>query len=64
LNLIKEVNSKSERRILFSIWSPFETEDPNEIPEEFKVKVVSKGMDVYNGQSRTISIERMVCRTG
>ncbi len=44
-----EINdlSESEWRILFSVLSPFNTDNPNEIPEEFKVNPVSKGTDVY-----------------
>lgn len=32
-----QVNSNSERRILFSIWSAFSTDDPKQIPDDFKV---------------------------
>ena len=30
-------NSATERRILFSLWSPFETDDPKTIPEDQKI---------------------------
>ena len=29
-----QVNSPTERRILFSVWSPFHTDDPSEIPDQ------------------------------
>jgi len=45
-----QVNSETERRILFSIWSPFETDDPAAIPEDKKIIMVKKGKDVYNGE--------------
>lgn len=38
-----QVNSATERRILFSVWSPYSTNDPGSIPEDQKVKLVSKG---------------------
>jgi len=39
-----------ERRMLFSIWSAFETDNPDHIPEEYKVVLVEKGEDVYVGE--------------
>lgn len=45
-----QVNSESERRILFSVWSPFKTDDPNAIPEDHKIKLLKKGQDVYSGE--------------
>lgn len=41
-----QVNSATERRVLFSVWSPYETDDPSTIPEEYKVKVIRKGEGV------------------
>jgi hypothetical protein len=41
-----QVNSKSERRILFSIWSAFSTDDPSQIPEDFKVTNLGNGKGV------------------
>jgi len=29
-----QVNTATERRVLFSVWSPFATDDPTEIPED------------------------------
>lgn len=45
-----QVNSPSERRILFSIWSPYKTDNPNEIPEEYKIKLLKKGAGVTTGE--------------
>ncbi len=45
-----QVNSPAERRILFSIWSPYKTDDPSSIPEEFKIKLLKKGEDVNTGK--------------
>lgn len=45
-----QVNSATERRVLFSVWSPFETDDPTQIPESHKVKLVKKGANVVTGE--------------
>lgn len=45
-----QVNSDTERRILFSVWSPYTTDNPDEIPEEYKIKMIKKGEDVYTGE--------------
>ncbi|TXE11438.1 DUF3472 domain-containing protein [Algoriphagus aquimarinus] len=45
-----QVNSDSERRILFSVWSPFKTDNPGEIPDEEKIILLKKGEDVYTGE--------------
>ncbi|WP_108211882.1 DUF3472 domain-containing protein [Pontibacter mucosus] len=45
-----QVNSPSERRVLFSVWSPFVTDNPEEIPEEEKIKLLKKGEGVYTGE--------------
>ncbi len=45
-----QVNSASERRILFSIWSPFTTDDPSKIPADQKIILLKKGQDVYTGE--------------
>jgi hypothetical protein len=42
-------NSATERRILFSVWSPFETDDPEAIPEAQRIRLLKKGKDVYTG---------------
>ncbi|SFG61489.1 DUF3472 domain-containing protein [Pedobacter insulae] len=45
-----QVNSPTERRILFSVWSPFVTDNPKEIPENQKIKLLKKGKEVYTGE--------------
>lgn len=45
-----QVNSATERRILFSVWSPFKTDNPNSIPDEQKIVMVKKGEGVYTGE--------------
>ncbi|MBK6283487.1 MAG: DUF3472 domain-containing protein [Draconibacterium sp.] len=45
-----QVNSPTERRILFSVWSPCETDNPGVIPEDFKIKLLKKGEEVYTGE--------------
>ncbi len=45
-----QVNSSSERRILFSVWSPFKTDNPQQIPEDQKIKMLKKGDDVHTGE--------------
>lgn len=45
-----QVNSATERRFLFSVWSPFKTDNPGEIPEDFKIKLLKKGEGVYAGE--------------
>lgn len=42
-----QVNSETERRILFSVWSPYKTDNPGEIPDEEKIILLKKGEDVY-----------------
>ena len=41
-----QVNSPTERRILFSVWSPFQTDDPKKIPDDQRVRLVGKGAGV------------------
>ncbi|MEJ5994871.1 DUF3472 domain-containing protein [Pedobacter sp. Du54] len=45
-----QVNSPTERRVLFSVWSPFQTDNPKEIPESQKIKLLKKGKHVYTGE--------------
>lgn len=45
-----QVNSETERRILFSIWSPYQTDDPSTIPDEYKIQLLKKGAGVYSGE--------------
>ena len=45
-----QVNSETERRVLFSVWSPFDTQNPKEIPEHQQIKTLQKGKDVHIGE--------------
>jgi hypothetical protein len=45
-----QVNSPTERRVLFSIWSPFETDDPKSIPDSLKINLLKKGEGVHAGE--------------
>lgn len=45
-----QVNSATERRILFSVWSPFNTDDPKSIPEDKKIILLKKGENVHAGE--------------
>ena len=41
-----QVNSDTERRVLFSVWSPFETENPRDIPDSLRIVLMKKGTNV------------------
>ena len=41
-----QVNSREERRVLFSIWSPYVTDDPSQIPEDQRIRLIKSGQDV------------------
>lgn len=45
-----QVNSENERRILFSVWSPFNTDDPKSIPDDQKIQMLAKGERTYTGE--------------
>ncbi len=45
-----QTNSPTERRILFSIWSPFSTDNPKEIPDSMKVIMLKKGPATRTGE--------------
>lgn len=45
-----QVNSPTERRILFSVWSPYKTDDPKSIPDDKKIVLLKKGDGVYTGE--------------
>lgn len=45
-----QVNSEKERRILFSVWSPFQTDDPKSIPADKQIVMLKKGAGVYAGE--------------
>lgn len=39
-----------DRKVLFSVWSPYTTDNPGDIPEEYQVKLLRKGADVTTGE--------------
>ncbi|KYG83879.1 nematoblast specific protein [Roseivirga echinicomitans] len=45
-----QVNGADERRILFSVWSPFKTDNPKDIPEDQQIKMLKKGDRIYTGE--------------
>jgi hypothetical protein len=45
-----QVNSLTERRILFSVWSTYATDNPASIPSEFKITLLKKGNHVHTGE--------------
>ncbi len=45
-----QFNSPTERRVLFSVWSPFDTQDPKNIPDDQKIKLLRQGKDVHIGE--------------
>ena len=45
-----QVNSPTERHVLFSVWSPYSTNNPNEIPDNQKIALVKKGDGVHGGE--------------
>lgn len=45
-----QVNSPTERRVLFSVWSPYNTDDPKSIPEDQRIIMLKKGEGVYTGE--------------
>lgn len=45
-----QVNSNTERRILFSVWSPYSTDDPKKIPDDMRIEMLNKGTGVQSGE--------------
>ena len=45
-----QVNSDQERRILFSVWSPFKTDNPKSIPKDKQILMLKKGPEVHTGE--------------
>lgn len=43
-------NSPVEKRVLFSVWSPFQTDDPKKIPDSMQIKTLRQGEGVKIGQ--------------
>ncbi|HVV56503.1 MAG TPA: DUF3472 domain-containing protein [Mucilaginibacter sp.] len=45
-----QVNSNIERHVLFSVWSPFKTDDPKAIPPDQRIVLLKKGDNVHAGE--------------
>jgi hypothetical protein len=45
-----QVNGPNERRVLFSIWSPFSTDNPKDIPEDQRIVKLASGEGVRVGE--------------
>ncbi|HEK21468.1 MULTISPECIES: DUF3472 domain-containing protein [unclassified Mucilaginibacter] len=45
-----QVNSASERRVLFSVWSPYSTDNPESIPDSLRIKMIKRGAGVHTGE--------------
>jgi len=45
-----QVNSATERRILFSVWSPFHSDNPKSVPPEQRIIMLKKGGEVATGE--------------
>jgi Domain of unknown function (DUF3472)/Domain of unknown function (DUF5077) len=45
-----QVNSAKERRVLFSVWSPFHTDNPRDIPKDHQIVALGRGPDVHIGE--------------
>jgi hypothetical protein len=45
-----QVNGPEERRVLFSVWSPFQTDNPADIPEDQQIAVLARGEGVRTGE--------------
>ncbi|MGE9268154.1 MAG: DUF3472 domain-containing protein [Verrucomicrobiales bacterium] len=41
-----QVNGPKERRVLFSVWSPFKTDNPRDIPADQRVRLLRQGAGV------------------
>ena len=45
-----QVNGPEERRILFSVWSPFKTDNPKDIPQDQQIIALARGSGVHIGE--------------
>lgn len=45
-----QVNSSKERRVLFSVWSPFKTDNPRDIPQDQRIVALARGPKVHVGE--------------
>ena len=43
-------NTPHKRRVLFSVWSPFETDNPADIPDSLRITLVKKGENTKIGE--------------
>ena len=50
-----QVNGPAERRVLFSVWSPFTTDDPSKVPEEDRVVLLDRKSTRLNSSHEWIS---------
>ncbi|HXS56607.1 MAG TPA: DUF3472 domain-containing protein [Hanamia sp.] len=45
-----QLNSETERRFIFSVWSNYNTNDPKEIPKDYAITLIKKGKSVYTDE--------------
>ncbi len=45
-----QVNAPAVRHILFSVWSPFKTNNPKDIPADRKIQLLKTGQGVHAGE--------------
>lgn len=45
-----QVNSPTTRHILFSVWSPYKTDNPKDIPSDQRIQLLRKGAGVHAGK--------------
>ena len=45
-----QLNSPTERKFIFSVWSNYSTNDPKEIPADYAITLIKKGKDVFTGE--------------
>ena len=45
-----QLNSPTERRFIFSVWSNYSTNDPKEIQADYAITLIKKGTDVFTGE--------------
>lgn len=45
-----QVNAPDTRHVLFSVWSPFSTDNPKDIPADKKITLLKKGENVHTGE--------------
>ncbi len=45
-----QLNSLTEKRLIFSVWSSYNTNDPKEIPADYAINLIKKGSGVFSGE--------------